>query len=282
MPKVAIITDSTVNLPQVFLDQYGISVMPQTLIWDNKTYRDLIDIQPREFYERLANSKTVPTTSQASPTDFKESYRQHLDQGSEILAILLSAKLSGTIQSAEQARLEFPGAPIEIIDSEATSLALGWQVLAVARAAAAGASYKECMAVAHQAKQNSGVYFVVDTLEFLHRGGRIGGGARFLGTALNLKPILELRAGRIEPIERVRTQKKAFLRLLELVAERLSGRQQIRLGILDANNPEAAQYLREQIEQIFHPEEIIQNPVSPVIGAHAGPGTIGIAFLSGM
>jgi DegV family protein with EDD domain len=282
MPKVAIITDSTVNLPQVYLDQYGISVMPQTLIWDNKTYRDLIDIQPREFYERLANSKTIPTTSQASPKDFKESYRQHLDQGSEILAILLSAKLSGTIQSAEQAKLEFPGAPIEIIDSDATSLALGWQVLATARAAAAGASYQECMAVAHQAKQNSGVYFVVDTLEFLHRGGRIGGGARFLGTALNLKPILELRGGRIEPIERVRTQKKAFLRLLELVAERLSGRQQIRLGILDANNPEAAQYLREQIEQIFHPEEIIQNPVSPVIGAHAGPGTIGIAFLSGM
>jgi DegV family protein with EDD domain len=282
MPKVAIVTDSTVNLPQIFIDQYAISVMPQTLIWDNKTYRDLIDIQPLEFYQRLANSKSMPTTAQASPEDFKTSYRSLLEQGSDILAILISSKLSGTCQSAEQARLEFPGAHIEVIDSEAASLALGWQVLTAARAAAAGASFADCVAVAKKARQNSGVYFVVDTLEFLHRGGRIGGGARFLGTALNLKPILELRAGQIEPIERVRTQRKAFTRLLELVAERLSGKQQIRLGILDANNPDAAQYLREQAEQIFHPEEIIQNPVSPAIGAHAGPGTVGIAFLSGM
>ena len=159
---------------------------------------------------------------------------------------------------------------------------MGFQVLAAARAAAKGASLAECLALAAQARQRSGVYFVVDTLEFLHRGGRIGGGARFLGTALNLKPILEVRAGRIEAIERVRTQRKAFNRLLELVAERVSGSQPIRIGILDAKAPESAQYVREQIEQIFHPEELISSPVSPVIGTHAGPGTIGIAFLTGM
>jgi DegV family protein with EDD domain len=281
MPKVVIVTDSTVNLPQALIDQYAIPVMPQMLIWDSKTYRDLIDIQPLEFYQRLANSKTMPTTSQASPADFKAIYHSLLEQGCDILTILISSKLSGTCQSAEQAKLEFPGAPIEIIDSEAASLALGWQVLTTARAATAGASFADCVAVAHKARQNSGVFFVVDTLEFLHRGGRIGGGARFLGTALNLKPILELRAGRIEPIERVRTQRKAFTRLLELLSERLSGKQPIRLGILDANNHEAAQYLREQVEKIFHPEEIMQNTVNPVIGAHTGPGTVGIAFLTG-
>ena len=110
----------------------------------------------------------------------------------------------------------------------------------------------------------------------------IGGGARFQGIALNLKPILEVRNKPIEAIERVRTQRKAFNRLLEIVAERVSGSQLLRLAILDAKAPESAQYIREQIEHIFHPEELIASPVSPVIGTHAGPGTIGIAFLTGM
>jgi DegV family protein with EDD domain len=283
MPKVAIVTDSTVNLPLELMTQYAITWLPLVLVWDNKTYRDLIDIQPVQFYERLAKSKTIPSTSQPSPEDFKTIFDQLLGQGFEVLAILISSKLSGTVQSALQAKESLPaGAPVEVFDSNTVSVAMGFQVLVAARAAQKGASLSECLELAQKASQHSGVIFVVDTLEFLHRGGRIGGGARFLGTALNLKPILEVTGGKIEAIERVRTQRKAFTRLLELIGERVAGQKPVRLGILDANAPESARFLREQVEQIFHPEEIIMGTVSPVIGTHAGPGTVGIAFLTGM
>ncbi len=282
MPKVAILTDSGANLPQALVAQYPITVISQTLIWDDKSYLDLVDIQPSEFYRRLANSKSIPTTAQPSPAVFKAAFQALLSQGYDILAIAISARLSGTMQSAEQAKADLPGANIEVVDSEAASLAQGWQVLTAARTAAAGASLAECVETARKARENSGVYFVVDTLEYLHRGGRIGGGARFLGTALNLKPVLMLREGVIEPIERVRTQRKAFARLLELVTESVQGKHPLRIGVLDANNPEGAAYLRQQIEQNLHPDEIMQNSVSPVIGTHAGPGTVGIAYLTGM
>ncbi len=282
MQKVAIITDSTVNLPTALLEQYSVAVLPQTLIWDNQTLRDGIDILPEDFYIRLKTSKTLPTTSQVTPAAFSQLYNQFLQNGQPILAILLSSKLSGTIQSATQARDLLPGAPIEIVDSQTTSLALGFQVLVAARAADQGASLAECKAIAEKAIQNSGVLFLVDTLEYLHRGGRIGGGARFLGTAFDLKPILEVCNGRIEPLERVRTRNKAYARLLDLISARVKGKSPIRLGILDANAPIEAKYLVDQVRTLINPEEIIQCTVSPVVGAHAGPGTVGIAYLIGM
>ena len=192
MSKVAILTDTTVNLPDEMIHDLNISLVHQILIWNEKSYLDLIDIQNDEFYRKLRTEKTSPTTSQASVGEFKDVYGHLINKGYEVLAILLSHKLSGTIQSATQAKDYYPGAPIEIFDSYATSLAMGWQVLEVARAAKRGAGMKECIALAEKARANSGVVFVVDTLEYLHRGGRIGGAARFLGTALNLKPILEL------------------------------------------------------------------------------------------
>jgi DegV family protein with EDD domain len=283
MSKVAIVTDSTVNLPQEVMTQYGIHCLAQILVWDNKTYRDLIDIQPIEFYQRLAHVKTMPKTSQVSPEEFKTMVLPLLEQGYQVLAILVSAALSGTVQSALLAKEMLPaGAPLEIFDSFSVSLALGFQVLMAARAAQQGASLSECIEIAKQARQNSGVIFVVDTLEFLHRNGRIGGAARFLGTALNLKPILEVTGGKIEGIERVPTQRKAFARLLELIGERVDNKRPLHLSVLDANAPESAKHLREKAVEIFHPDEIIMGTVSPVIGANAGPGTVGIAYLTGM
>lgn len=282
MPNVAIVTDSTVNLPQHFIDQYGIHVMPQTLVWDQQTYRDGIDIQPSEFYTRLQTSKSMPTTSQASPAEFSKAYASLLEKGSEILSIVVSSKLSGTYQSANQAKELFPGAAIELIDSETTSMAMGFMVLLVARAAAEGASLKECTELAQRSISKVGVFFVVDTLEFLHRGGRIGGAARFLGTALNLKPILQLRDGRIEAIERVRTQRKAYDRLVELVAEKVSGHQPVRLSNLHANAAEQARAVLERVAAVTHPVETVETEVSPVIGTHAGPGVVGIAYMAGL
>ncbi len=282
MKKVAVITDTTVNLPMEIVKQLNINLVHQILIWGDKTYRDLIDIQPEEFYERLTTAKVMPSTSQASIPEFKEVYGRLINAGYDILAMLVSDKLSGTIQSAVQAKEDFPGTTIEIFDSTSTSLAMGLQVVEVARAAKKGAGMAECINLAEETRKNSGVVFVVDTLEFLHRGGRIGGAARFLGTALNLKPVLELVDGKIEAIERVPTHRKAVNRMIELVGERIGERSPIRLGILNAGVPEKGKQLEERCQEVFNPIEIISNQVSPTIGTHAGPGTLGIAYLAGV
>ena len=175
MSKTAFVVDSTAYIPTDQVKQFDIKVIAQVLIWDDETMLDGVDIQPTAFYERLRDSKTMPTTSQATIGAFIEVFRPLVEAGQPILAILVSNKLSGTIQSAEQAKAEFPDAKIVIIDSEATAMALGFQVLAAARAAREGKSFEEVTEIARQAKLRTGVVFVVDTLEFLHRGGRIGG-----------------------------------------------------------------------------------------------------------
>jgi DegV family protein with EDD domain len=157
-------------------------------------------------------------------------------------------------------------------------MALGFQVLAAARAAEQGKSFDEVAALARSAKQKTGVVLVVDTLEFLHRGGRIGGANRFLGTALSIKPLLELREGRIEPIERVRTKSKAVARLLDLLEQRIAGRGNLRLAVLHAAAEQEARDLLEVAAKRLNPIETVFSEVSPVVGAHIGPGTLGMCY----
>jgi len=282
MSKIALVTDSTAYIPKEFVDRYHITVAPQELIWGDQTFKDGVDIQPREFYERLKKATVMPTTSQATIASFHEIFSKLLEQDYEILAILISQKLSGTIDSAVQAHAMLPGAPIHIVDSQSTAMAMGFIVLSVARAAEDGANMTECVALAEKARQHSGVVFAVDTLEFLHRGGRIGGGSRFLGTALNIKPILELVDGRVEAVERVRTRRKSLLRLVEMIEERIQGRKPVHLATLHANAPEDAQELVTAACERIDCIESILAEVSPVVGTHAGPGTVGLAFMAGM
>jgi len=282
MSKVAIVTDSTAYIPPDLIEQYHISVAPLVLIWGDETYEDGIDIQPDEFYTRLKDAKVMPSTSQATPKSFHKIYTDLLEQDYEILAILISSPLSGTVASAVQVQAEMPEAPIEIVDSYNTAMAMGFQVLLAARAAEEGANLAECREVAERACEHTGVIFAVDTLEFLHRGGRIGGASRYLGTALNIKPILEVREGRIEALEKMRTRKKSFTRLVELIGERIDGREPVRLATLHANSPQDAQELLTLGENMFNPVETVFSEVSPVIGSHVGPGTVGLAYCAGM
>lgn len=279
MAKVAIVTDSTSDLPEVYNQQYHIRTLPQVLIWSGNTYRDRIDIQPTEFYKRLKTDKAMPSTSQASPQDFHQVFTSLLDEGYEVLAVVLSSDLSGTHQSAVQAKALLPGAPIEIVDSRTASMALGYTVLYAARAAEKGASLAECKAIAERACGRTGVLFVVDTFEFLHRGGRIGGATRLLGSALNIKPILEIVDGHVEPADKVRTRKKSLTRLLDIIGERVAGKKQVRISVLHANSPEDAQWVMEEGKSRFHPVESIMTEVSPVIGTHVGPGTVGMVYM---
>lgn len=282
MNKVAIVTDSTVNLPESYIQENHITVAPQVVIWDDKTYLDGIDIQTKEFYQRLATSKTMPSSSQVSPQDFKNIYSDLHQQGFDILTIVVSSKLSGTMNSVTQAIQMIPEANIAVVDSFGASMSLGFPVLQAARAAVNGATLLECKAVAERARMHSNVYFVVDTLDFLHRGGRIGGASHFVGTALNLKPILTLHEGKVEAIGKVRTQKKAIEKMLDIVAEQLKHSRLVRISVLHANVPEQAQELLAECNRRFNPSESILTEVTPVIGTHTGPGTLGVAFLRDM
>ena len=284
MSKVAIVTDSTAYLPNDILKKYSITVTPQILIWGDETFQDGVDIQPDEFYRKLETAKTMPTTSQVAIVTMKTAFESLLEAGYDVLGIFLSAKLSGTIQSATQAKEMLPkaAARIVVLDSNSTAMAMGFHVLTAARAAQAGANLAECQKLAEEAQKHTGVYFVVDTLEFLRRGGRIGGAQAMLGSALNLKPLLELRDGRIESVEKVRTKSKAINRMIELVVEKTAGRTPIRLATLHANAEAEAKSALKAAAARLHPVEQILASVSPAIGAHAGPGTIGLAYMAGM
>lgn len=278
MSKTAFVVDSTAYIPPNQVQQFDIKVIAQVLIWDDETMLDGVDIQPTAFYERLRDSKTMPTTSQATIGAFIEVFKPLVEAGQPILAILVSDKLSGTIQSAEQAKAEFPDAKIVIVDSEATAMALGFQVLAAARGAREGKSFEEVAEIARQAKHQTGVLLVVDTLEFLHRGGRIGGASRLIGTALSMKPVLELQDGVLDVVERVRTRSKAQARLLDILEERINGRPNLRLAVLHADAEQQARDLLEIAANRLNPMETVFSEVSPVVGTHVGPGTLGLCY----
>jgi DegV family protein with EDD domain len=282
MPKVALVTDSTAYIPQDLVDQYQITVAPQVLIWGEETYKDGVDISPTEFYNRLATAAVMPTTSQVAVPTFQDIFERLHGEGKDILVVLLSEKLSKSLNSAELARQMVPDAKIMLVNSQTTAMELGFHVLEAARAAAGGATLAECKAIAEAAQEKSGVLFVVDTLEFLHRGGRIGGASRLVGTALQLKPVLEVRDGRVEPIENVRTKKKAHKRLIELVLERIKNKEgEVRVASLHANASDDAKALLEEISEKTGAVETVFSEVSPVVGTHCGPGTVGIAYIVG-
>ena len=284
MSKVAVVTDSTAYIPDDLLKKYNITVTPQIVIWGEETFRDGIDILPDEFYKRLEKAKIMPTTSQVSILAMKSAFEGLVEQGYDVLGVFLSSKLSGTIQSAQQALEMLPkiADKIAIIDSLSTAMAMGFHVLMAARAAQAGETLQECRMVAEKAQEHTGVLFTVDTLEFLHRGGRIGGAQAFMGTMLNIKPILELHDGRIEPVEKVRTKGKATERMLELVIEKIANRSPIRLATIHANAEAEASALLKAAAEKLNPIETVFTGVSPAIGTHAGPGTVGLAYMAGM
>lgn len=283
MKKIALVTDSTISMPQEMVNKYGVYVVPQVLIWGEESLEDGVDISPSQFYTRLSKASVMPSTTQVTVASFLKVYQQLLDQDYQILSILISSKLSGTVNSAVQAKAMLPaGAPIEIIDSNSVAMAMGFHLLTVARAIEQGANLQECIALAEKARDHTGIFFAVDTLEFLHRGGRIGGATRFLGTMLNFKPILELRDGRVEPMERVRTRTKSLSRIVELAVEQIGGRTPVRLSTLHANAPEDAKLVLDEASAKLNPIECVYSEVSPVVGVHAGPGVVGIVYMAGM
>ncbi|MCC6147205.1 MAG: DegV family protein [Anaerolineaceae bacterium] len=281
MAPVVIVTDSSAYLPEGIVTAYPIHVVNLSVNWDGKTYRDGIDIKATEFYTRLSQSKSLPTTSQVSAGQFQAVFDELLAAGYDVLVLPISSGISSTYHSAASIVNNYPAGRIALLDTRLVSMALGFQVLAAARAAAAGASLEECKQAALQAYPRIGVYFTVSDLKYLAAGGRINSAKRLLGSVLDVKPVLEIREGKIELVSSVISRRKAIERMLALVEEGINGRSPVRISAFHALAEEAAQELLETARKRFSPVESILAEVSPVIGSHTGPGTLSIAYQAG-
>ncbi|MGC8875388.1 MAG: DegV family protein [Chloroflexia bacterium] len=278
MSTVALVTDSTAYLPPEYVERYRITVVPLYVRFGDQVLLDGVEITPEQFYARLPQSPVFPATSQPSAGDFVKAYKRCVESGaSAILSIHISSKLSGTVASALLAQDQLPEVPIHVVDSLSTSMGQGYQVLEAAWALEAGRSIEETIRRVEEVRDRLRILFVVDTLEFLHRGGRIGGAQAFLGSVLNIKPLLSLKDGRIEAVERVRVKRRALQRAIELLVAEASGRP-VNAAVIHAAAPEEAEacavMLREQIDC----RHMVISELSPVIGTHTGPGTVGIVI----
>jgi DegV family protein with EDD domain len=273
---IKIVTDSSAYLPADLVQQHDIHVIPLRVLFGEQVYRDEIDLSHQEFYRMLTEAETLPTTSQPSAGEFFDLYSELSKDGHEIISIHISSKLSGTISSAQSAKEMLPEAKIAIIDSASTVMGLGLMVLAAVRAAAEGKTTSEIVAIVERMISEMNVVFVVDTLEYLQKGGRIGGAAALVGTLLKVKPILCLKDGRVEPLDKVRSKRKALARLLEVVEERVGPGTPIRVAVLHAQVPEEARELEQEVLAHFNCTECYLTEIGPAIGTHTGPGVVGL------
>lgn len=281
MSRVAIVTDSGVNLPQAVVEDHDIRVVPLKVILDGKTLRDGVDITPSRFYEVLGAASELPTTSQPSTGDFVEVYSRLSEEVDAIVSIHLSELLSGTVKSALAARELVNHVPVEVIDSRSASLGLGFVVLAAAREARQGRGLAEVVAAAQRLIPRISVIFVVDTLKYLHMGGRIGGASAMLGTALKIKPLLHLYHGQVNPLERVRSKCKATERMLVIMAQALEADKSdglLHAAVAHADREDEAIELKEKVLSRFQPHEFYLSELTPAIGTHVGPGTLGLGW----
>ncbi|RLC72392.1 MAG: DegV family protein [Chloroflexi bacterium] len=285
MSRIALVTDSSANTPPELVKQHSMHVIPLYVHFGEESYRDGVDMDTATFYEQLRSAPKLPTTSQPSVGDFMDLYRRLGQDADAIISIHISSGISGTVDSALAARqklsAETENQPdVYVIDSRITASGLALLVTAAASAIATGLPADRVAQKVEGLAARLSIIFVVDTLEYLHKGGRIGGAAAIMGSVLRIKPILYLREGRIDVLEKVRTARKAKRRMLEIVTERANGRP-IRAAIVHAQAAEEAERIRLYLADHFDCRELFIVPFSPVIATHVGPGTVGVSFYTG-
>jgi len=274
---VKIVTDSVADLPSQVAKELGITVIPILIRWGEELYRDGIDLTSEQFYERLKRSKIPPTTSVPSPGTFAEAYDKLAEETNEILAIIVTSRLSGTYNVALQSiGLMKRKCRVEVIDSKCGAMAEGFVVMKAAKAAQLGASLDEVIEVVRRNIPRADFLATFDTLEYLKRGGRIGKAQAFLGSILRVHPIVTLRDGVIEPAGRTRSRAKAIDRLCEFA---MSYSHIEEIAIEEATTPDEAERIAERLDAKFPKERIYRSKPSPVIGAHTGPGFLLLAIL---
>jgi DegV family protein with EDD domain len=280
MRRVRIVTDSTCDLPLALCEELGITMVPLNVHFGEVVYRDQFDLDSDRFLQLLSQHAELPKTSQPASGLFEETYARLGADGSSIVSIHLSSKLSGTLHSAEIARDALRGrVSVDVIDSRSASLGLGLIVLSAARMASAGIDARLIASNVRRLVPNVHILFFVDTLEYLQRGGRIGRASALLGALLNIRPILKLEDGEVLPVEKVRTRSKAIDRLVEFV-ELFPEVEQ--LAIVHANSPNDVEMLVRRLDPPYSREKILIGQYGPVIGTHAGPGGLGVVVSQGV
>ena len=276
---IKIVTDSVSDLPPALASANDVTVIPAYVIIGNETYRDGLDLSADRFYERLGTLSRLPTTSQPTVADFLEVYQRLLDQGHQIVSIHCSSKLSGTVNSATQAKAALGDASqIEIVDSQIASAAQALAVLNAAEWAREMSDFHELARRMRQSLNRYQTYFVVDTLEFMQKGGRIGKASAFLGGMLKVKPILTVRDGEVHPVERPRSRERARSRLIELIRNLAPVRQ---LNVIYSTDRVQALAIRAELAEMVDPEHLVESRFGPVLGTYLGPNALGVAVTQG-
>ncbi|HUY99243.1 MAG TPA: DegV family protein [Thermomicrobiaceae bacterium] len=279
MARLAVVTDSTADIPPELLAELDIHVVPLTVRIDNAVFEDRVTITPTEFMRLLADAHDFPSTSQPPVGRFEELYRRLAEDHDAIVSIHLSSRLSGTYQSALLARDSLNGRlPIAVLDSRSASMGLGFPVLRAARAAREGRSLDDVVALAHRAFGATSALFMLDTLEYLRRGGRIGRAAEVVGSILQLKPILRLEEGLVVPFARTRTLPRATAGLIDAVRDFPVID---RLAILHTTDPGPGEAIAGALADRCPRERMIFSQFSPVLAAHLGPGAVGVIVYEG-
>ncbi|MDY6846294.1 MAG: DegV family protein [Chloroflexota bacterium] len=275
---LAIICDSTCDIPQDMIEKYDIQVVPQYVIWGDEQYRDRVDIQPEEFYKRLVSDNVRPTTSQATTGDFKEAIQSAIEKGaSEAIILTVSSAMSGTYEMAKRAA-DAASIPVSVIDSKGPTMTLGWQVLAAARARDEGASRDEIIQKVAAVRGKMVQVVAMQTLYYLQTGGRIGDAAKWVGTLLKVKPVVTInhQSGRVAPAGLARTYKLMVKMLYKKFFEGIEVGKKMHIAVLHGGALEEAQKLAEKIKEEFDPVELIINITGPVLGINTGPGALAL------
>ena len=274
-----IVTDSTSYLPLKLLEQYDIRVVPLNVHFgEDHVYQEGVNLTNDQFYKMLAEAPELPTTSQPSPGQFRDVFGELTEAGHQVVCIVISQKMSGTYQSALEASRAFPDADITVIDSEFVAGGLAVMTLAAAEMTADGRSLDQIVQRVEQMKQDTRLFFVVDTLEYLQKGGRIGTASALLGTMLKVKPILTVSEGIVQPVDRVRTKRKAVQRVLAEMEDSVSPNQPALVTVMHALAPDEARELETEAQRRLQCERILTIDIGSVVGIHAGPGVVGAAI----
>lgn len=274
---IRIVTDSTCEAPPEVLHHPAVTVVPLSVVFGQEALRDGIEITREQFWARLPASNPLPTTSQAVPSDFLGYFEDFTAAGDEVITIVLSAKLSGTYSSAIIAYESKPGWPIDVIDSTSISIGLGLMVQEAVAMVDAGATRAEIVARLLAMRAHVHIVFILETLEYLQRGGRIGKAQAFVGTLLKFKPLLGIVDGEVVPLARVRSRTKALESAQEILLKNVPDRgAKVRLALTHAVAPEETWALAAKMSKAFDSQNFFVAELGPVIGVHVGPGTIGI------
>ena len=277
---IKIVTDSTSYIPKQYIDEYGISVVSLNVILNGDSYRE-VELSNETFYEKMKQAKEIPTSSQPAPGEISDIFKRIISSGDSILGIFLSSDMSGTVSSAnlvkEMILEEYPEGRIEIIDSRTNCMQLGYVVLEAAKAAKEGKSMEEVIDIASKVINSSRFIFTPETLEYLKKGGRIGGAAALLGNILQIKPILTVKDGKTTVLTKVRTKKKAIDSIINILEEDMSSRELRGITVHHINCYNEGVLLANKIQEKLGIDVNIES-IGPVIGLHVGPGSIGIAY----